>query len=195
MKALAKALFFVLFFVQSVLSEDAPFKKGTLSFEYQTGILFSPVIVHEELPSFNYWQTNLRIGRMLNSPHGKGIFRGNLEGIIEITASSVVEGKGSYLFGIGPLFRYNFVRKSRKFFPYIQVGAGVCYTDAYYYEATGQGFNFTIHLGIGVKYLLSKRIAIELETRYEHISNAGMDHRNKGINAIGPMFGFTYYLH
>lgn len=197
----SKFSIFISFFVFLLLTasplsgKEALFSKGKWTFEYQTGVMFSPVLVHEDLPSFNFWQTNIRLGRMLNSPFSRnGLFRGNLEGIIELTSASVIEGKGSFIFGIGPVIRYNFLRDGWKLVPYVQAGGGICYTDAYYYEAIGQGFNFTIQLGIGLKYILSKRWSLDLETRYNHLSNAGMDERNEGVNAIGATVGLTYYF-
>ena len=192
---LTKILCFTFLLNSPLYAQDFLFKKGRCSFEYQTGIMFSPILVHEDLPDFNYWQTNLRINRMLNTPHGKGILRGNFEGILELTTASIIEGEGSYMVGIGPIIRYNFIRPKWKLIPYVQAGCGICYTDAYYYEAIGQGFNFTLQTGIGIKYLLKKDWAVDLETRYHHVSNADMDERNKGINAIGFTVGITYYFH
>jgi len=187
---------FVLFCLTASLHAEEPlFKKGRWSIEYQTGLMFSPVLVHEDLPSFNFWQTNIRMGRMLTSPSKKrNILRGNVEALLEITSSSIIEGKGSFIFGIGPVVRYNLIRPTWRLIPYIQAGGGICYTDAYYYEAIGQGFNFTLQLGMGLKYLITKNWSFDMETRYYHLSNAGMDKRNKGINAIGATIGLTYYF-
>lgn len=186
-------LFLIIFLLISITYAEP--QKGKWSFEYQTGVMFSPVIVHTGMSDFNFWQSNLRFCRILTGLLNKNnLLRGDLEGIIEFSASSIVEGKGSFIFGCGPILRYNFLRPKWRIIPYVQAGGGICYTDAYYYEAIGQGFNFTLQLGIGAKYMLNSHWSLDIETRYNHISNAGMDHRNKGINAIGATIGFSYYF-
>jgi len=192
-----KGIVFILFFflASSSNAEEIYLKKGTWSFEYQTGVMFSPTVVHTDLPDFDFWQTNLRICRVLTDLlKQKGILRGNIEGIMEFTSSSIIKGEGSFIFGLGPIIRYNFLRPRWKIVPYFQFGGGVCYTDAYYYEGIGQGFNFTLQLGTGFRYFIGKRYSIDFEIRYNHISNAGMDHRNDGVNAIGATVGLSYFF-
>lgn len=191
----ATALILFLFLASSLNAEEIYLRKGTWSFEYQTGVMFSPIVVHTDLPDFNFWQTNLRICRVLtNLLRQSGILRGNLEGIMEFTSSSIIKGEGSFIFGLGPIIRYNFLRPKWKIVPYFQLGGGVCYTDAYYYEGIGQGFNFTLQFGTGFRYFITKRYSFDFEIRYNHISNAGMDHRNDGVNAIGATVGLSYFF-
>ena len=45
---------------------------------------------------------------------------------------------------------------------------------------------------MGVRYFLSKRWALALEYRYQHISNANIGAENVGINAQGPILGVSF---
>ena len=55
----------------------------------------------------------------------------------------------------------------------------------------GQRFNF--NLGVEARYFVAKSWAINLEYRYQQISNANLGHRNLGINAYGPILGYPSF--
>ena len=55
----------------------------------------------------------------------------------------------------------------------------------------GQPFNFNLDLGFGVRYFLGRNWSLSLEYRYQHISNAGLNKHNLGINADGPILGVS----
>jgi hypothetical protein len=174
------------------------FKKGHVSMQCVGGALWSPFLVNTSWPDINYYQTNLRIGLMLSDPHKPKYFlRGNMEGIIEITYSDIHKGSGSFLYGAGFLFRYNFVSPKTKIFPYIQVGAGVVYNDIYKdrtQSIVGQSIEFTVRGSIGTRYFWADNWSIDVEAVFEHVSSAGMSDRNGGLNAAGGFIGFTYFF-
>ena len=170
------------------------FKKDRLSVQLTTGFLCSPVFIHKYLPTFNYAQTNLRGCWMLDDPGPEdSLLRGNFEAILEATGSYIYKGSGNYMYGATLLLRYNFLRPGWKLIPYIQGGAGMMYTDAYYYYALGQGFNFTPQGSLGARYLINKNWSVDLEGKFHHISNGGLDSSNIGVNAFGAFIGLTYY--
>lgn len=70
--------------------------------------------------------------------------------------------------------------------PYIEGGIGIIYTD---YKVEGQGlrFNFNPLLGAGVEF--GPDPALFVEARVHHISNAGLDEENTGVNSAQLMFG------
>jgi len=47
----------------------------------------------------------------------------------------------------------------------------------------GTSFNFTSHIGLGLRFGQSKNHVVKL--RYQHISNGGIDEVNPGVNMIG----------
>ena len=67
--------------------------------------------------------------------------------------------------------------------PYIEGGIGVIYTD---FQVEGQGlrFNFNPQLGIGAEFPSGSKKPYFTALRLHHISNAGLDDENRGINSI-----------
>ena len=173
------------------------YTEDRLSLQVMTGPLVSSSALGPAIPDFDYWQTNVRLGWMLSSPDGKGgALDGNLEFLAELTGSLVYEGFGDYIAGVAGIIRYNVTGLHPRFVPYVQAGLGLVYTDAYQdrtQTAVGQGFNFAPRAGLGFRYLLSESWSVDAEGVYEHISNAGMDDRNGGVNAFGGFVGLTYF--
>jgi opacity protein-like surface antigen len=73
----------------------------------------------------------------------------------------------------------------------VQAGAGFCFTDVDR-RLLGQDFNFNLEAGVGIRYFISSNWSVELEYRYQHLSNANMSYRNIGVNAQGPVAGVSY---
>jgi hypothetical protein len=182
----------------SPASFSGVYVKDRLSMQLVSGAVFSPTIIASRTPVMDYAQTNLRLGWMLYSPSRQGFLpRGNLEAIMEVTNSIVYKGPGNYIGGVTAMIRYNIVPKGSRFVPYVQIGVGVVYTDAYKDEtqnAIGNSIEFTPQAGVGCQYLINKKWSISAELIFHHISNAGLDHRNRGINAVGGFIGVTYYF-
>lgn len=184
--------------VSQAPAEEELFVEDRITTQIVSGVLFSPVGIGPDHESFDYAQTNLRLGWMLNTPsENGGFFRGNFEAIAELSGSAVFEGWGNVLIGPTFLVRYNFVQPGWKIVPYAQVGAGFVYTDAYEngnQTAIGQAIEFTPQASVGLKYLACGNWSIDAEFMYHHISNASMADRNGGINALGGFVGATYYF-
>jgi len=70
--------------------------------------------------------------------------------------------------------------------PYVEAGAGVIYTD-FQREGQGSRVNFNPVAGIGLR---TKKTFITL--RAHHVSNAGLNDENRGINSV--VLGFGVYL-
>ena len=174
------------------------YTEGRMSLQLVSGALFSLTGLPEGSPALNYAQTNVRLGWMLASPEpGGGVFRGNWEGLVEITNSIVFKGPGNYIGGVTGLLRYNFVQPDWDLIPYIQGGVGIVYNDVYKDDtqnAIGQAIEFTPQCSIGVHYLINKNWAVAAEGMFHHISNAGLSNRNSSINSLGGFIGVTYFF-
>jgi lipid A 3-O-deacylase len=173
--------------------------KGQWSLQLVTGSLFSTRFPVDHEHTMDYWQTNLRLGWILNDPSPKNsLFRGNFEAILEVTNSSIYKGPGNYLGGLTAIIRYNFVQAGLKLIPYVQCGAGIVYTDAYKdhsQDAIGESIEFTPQGSIGLRYLIRNNWSIDAECMFQHISNASLATRNDGINALGGFIGLTYFFY
>jgi hypothetical protein len=80
--------------------------------------------------------------------------------------------------------------ETSKFQPYIKAGTGMVYMTQHTREQSTQ-FNFIDHGGLGMHYFFNKEAAFTLEGCYRHLSNAGIDHPNHGINTYFATAGIT----
>jgi opacity protein-like surface antigen len=62
-------------------------------------------------------------------------------------------------------------------------------------QEIGEGFNFALQAGIGLKYLINDRWSVSLEVDYRHVSDAGMTERNMGLNSLGGLLLVSYAFH
>jgi hypothetical protein len=211
LKTIVRSLFLFLSFVSLQPCAEAqgsdkvsdtfsgPFVKNRLSAQFVTGALFGPVSWVHDHATFNYAQTNLRLGWMASEPAETKYFgRGNFELLFEVTNSIIFDGFGNYLRGFTLLGRYNLLLSNPKWAPYIQIGAGVVVNDAYRDKSQGeigQAIEFTPQASVGLRYFLAPQWTLDAEAMFHHISNAGMSYeRNGGINAVGGFLGVTYFF-
>jgi lipid A 3-O-deacylase len=172
---------------------DDLFAAGQYEATLTSGVLFSPFIATYHRPTINYSVTSIQLGYMLSNLRGNHLLRGNLEVIGELFGDAIFTGAGNYISGVTVWGRYNFVQPGWRVVPFFQVGLGLTATDLDR-RIVGQVFNFNIEVGVGARYLLSSRWGIDLEYRYQHISNADTGPHNLGINAHGPILGLSYFF-
>ena len=81
--------------------------------------------------------------------------------------------------------------KSKTFKPYIEGGIGVIYTD---FQVRGQGlrWNFNPQIGLGTEIKAGNNDTFFISVRAHHISNAGLDDENRGVNSIMLMAGYYF---
>ncbi len=171
--------------------------KDRLSVQMVSGVLSSPTCIASRTPAMNYWQTNIRFAWMFSELKKRRHFlRGNFEALLEITNSFIYKGPGNYIGGLTGLVRYNFGQPDWKLVPYLQAGVGFIYTDTYKEDNApiGQALEFNPQLSFGIRRLINQNWSIDAEAMFHHMSNAGMDDINEGINASGGFIGLTYYF-
>jgi hypothetical protein len=123
---------------------------------------------------------------------GNRWYRGNFELVLEASFLYSFEPKDGIAGGFTPLIRYNFLAGDH-WVPFVQIGAGLLALD-FDLRNQSDGFNFSLHAGLGVHYFLSERTALTGELRLHHISNTGIHERNDGINTGLIHFGLTFFL-
>jgi lipid A 3-O-deacylase len=96
--------------------------------------------------------------------------------------------------GFTPKIKYTFVAHNR-IRPYAEFAGGPFWTDltGKIPEESGQ-FNFVLSAGFGVSYFLTDQAALNIGYRFQHISNAGTQYPNIGLNASLPYGGFSFYF-
>jgi len=130
-------------------------------------------------------------GKVITDPMGKGWLRGNVEGIIEGAFSYVFKNQNTYSAGVNLLARYNFLPASDKWRPYVQGGFGVVVTNLGI-NNFGTNFSFASNAAAGIQYFFNTENSINLEWRYFHFSNAGIDDDNAGLNMGHIFLGFSH---
>ncbi|MGF1678383.1 MAG: acyloxyacyl hydrolase [Candidatus Methylacidiphilales bacterium] len=184
--------------LRNEVADTRLYRQNLVSLQLVTGALVSPVGIGPDTDTFNYTMTNLRLGWMMNTPALDGHpLDGAVEFLFELSGSAVFEGAGSFLSGPTLLLRYHFTQPDWRWVPYIQLGGGITFTDAYEdrsQRAIGQQMEFTPQASLGSRYLIDPNWSLDIEFIYHHISNAGLAERNLGINALGGLAGLTYFF-
>src|SRR6266568_3676504 len=144
--------------------------------------------------STGVWNLGLRYGWILTRPHGPGFLKGRFEYAVDAVPAFLVFQPANTAFGAGfnPLnFKWDFATRER-IVPYLELSGGTLFTN-HTVPAGTNTINFTPSAALGTHFLRdSGNWAVEL--RYMHISNAGLERRNPGINtlqvrlAIGKFF-------
>jgi hypothetical protein len=135
------------------------------------------------------WDVGLRYGWVLTEAHGQGFLRGEFEYAIDAVPVYAIFQPGGSTYGIGvnPLnLKWNFSRHG-PFVPYVELSGGVLFTTKEVPAFTSR-VNFTPSAAFGT-YLPGKNLAWLVEARYLHISNAGLEPLNPGINTFEVRLG------
>jgi opacity protein-like surface antigen len=174
-------------------SIESRFDAGAWEGTVNEGILFSPFLATHNRPTLDYELTEVQLGYMLTPVRGTCFWRGNVEVVGSVLDGWIVDGRGTYVAGATAWLRYNFVPVAPRLVPFLQAGAGVTSTDLDR-RLEGEDFNFNLNLGAGLRYFVTPKWSVNLEYRYQHISNANLSNRNVGVNADGPMVSVSYYF-
>jgi len=89
--------------------------------------------------------------------------------------------------------RYDFVPKGWRLVPYIQGGLGATVLDIPQ-NFDGKSFNFNLDAAVGARYFIRPNCALNVEYRFQHISNADIWMRNVGVNTSGPLAGISFFF-
>ncbi len=119
-------------------------------------------------------------------------YGGNWELLGESFVGSQYHPNPAYVVGLTALLRYNFATKLR-LVPFIDGGAGPTFTDIGLPDLS-LTYNFNLQAGIGVHYFWRRNSAFTLESRFFHLSNAGLKYPNDGVNTVSFLFGFSWFF-
>lgn len=137
--------------------------------------------------------TSLAYGHMLGKVRGEGHwYRGNAEFRVELFGGAEFSPDSGWFVGLTPHLRYDLATGSR-WIPFFDIGAGVTATGIGPPDLSGT-FEFNLQAGAGVQWFLSDNVALSLETRYLHISCAGIHLPNLGLNTVAGLLGITFYF-
>jgi len=118
-------------------------------------------------------------------------FPGLLQFVWEPFASYVSSPNKNMEAGNNFLIKIGILPETSNFQPYFKGGVGFIYITQHTQEQSTQ-FNFNEYAGIGMHYFLQKKIALTLEYRFRHISNADIKRPNSGIDNNFAVCGVSF---
>jgi hypothetical protein len=126
---------------------------------------------------------------------GKSFYRGSLFWVNEVEAIVSHHPETRYIFGYSPvMLEYKFLWPKVDWSPYVFGGGGFSHTD--WNEARQReiatNFEFLLHLGGGVEFYKTKQGAFSVNYRFFHVSNAGIQFPNIGINTNLFTIGYSF---
>jgi lipid A 3-O-deacylase len=108
--------------------------------------------------------------------------------VIEPVFFYYIEPEHTEGFGITPRLRFDY--HGWRIVPYVEMGVGLFYTDLDVWEL-GQEFNFSPQGEVGLDLPLGSCTFLNFGYRFHHISNAGMNERNGGVDTNMAIIGFS----
>jgi lipid A 3-O-deacylase len=111
---------------------------------------------------------------------------------VEVSAGSTLDPTNRFMASVNffALYYLDWF-KIGTFRPYIEGGIGAIYTD-FREEGQGTRFNFNPQAGIGAEFTVGSGLTFFSAIRAHHISNAGIDDQNRGINSVVFMLGHYF---
>lgn len=128
------------------------------------------------------WDAIARLGWFLSDDMGKGSwYQGRHELLVELPYHLAVDHDARSMVGGYLLGSWKFTSLER-FAPYVFAGGGVLFVDLGL-PSMGTRLDFSYQAGTGLQYFIHKDLALGLEYRYHHISNAGTASPNEPLNS------------
>jgi lipid A 3-O-deacylase len=182
---LASAIFLMMFFGSSADAQKRP-EDGATEIQIWTSGGHS---VPGGRGDTGIWNAGLRYGWVLTEPHGPGFLAGRFEYAIDAVPAYLIfqPPNTAYGAGLNPLnLKWNFATRG-SWVPYLELSGGTLFTTHSVPPGTSN-VNFTSAAAFGTHFLRQRR-TWTLELRYMHISNAGLERLNPGINTVEVRIG------
>ncbi len=187
---LPRVWIFLLLMVMPLAAQNRP-EEGGHEFQIWTGGGHS---VAGGTANTGVWNLGVRYGWILTRPHGPGFLNGRFEYALDAIPAFVLFQPHNTAFGAGfnPLgLKWNFAARGR-LEPYFELGGGTLFTN-HQVPAGTSSTNFTSGAAFGM-HMLGDKHAFSIEARYMHISNAGLERLNPGINTFQMRLGIGKFL-
>jgi hypothetical protein len=141
------------------------------------------------------WTAGFRYGWVLTEPHGPSILRGRFEYAVDAVPVFVVFQPANTAYGaaVNPFALIWDFDTHGRVVPYIDLGGGILFTNTQVPPGTSR-INFTTAGAVGVHFLAGK-MNWTADVRFMHISNAGLQALNPGINTLQLRLGVGWFTH
>jgi hypothetical protein len=141
------------------------------------------------------WTAGFRYGWIITEPRGPGLLRGRFEYAVDAVPAFVLFQHSNTAHGaaFNPFtLIWNFDARGRVV-PYIELGGGALFTNTQVPQGTSR-INFTSASALGLHFL-TKKLTWSTDIRFMHISNAGLETPNPGINTVQLRLGVGWFTH
>ncbi|MGA7796859.1 MAG: acyloxyacyl hydrolase [Candidatus Acidiferrales bacterium] len=141
------------------------------------------------------WTAGFRYGWVITAPRGPGFLRGRFEYAVDAVPVFVVFQPTNTAYGaaINPVgLIWDFDTRGRVV-PYLDLDGGVLFTNTQVPAGTSR-INFTTAGAVGLHFLAGK-MNWTADVRFVHISNAGLQALNPGINTVQLRLGLGWFTH
>jgi hypothetical protein len=177
----------------SSLRPEEGFQSGTWHLGLMGGYSVSHKIFAPRSADVHFVPLLLQIGYTLTDVRGPFPVRGSLEVIFEPTFMITTTPSTTFGEGASLLLRYNFVTGTR-WVPFLDLGMGILHWNLNLPTILETRFNFTLQTGPGLHYFATDHLAITGQVRLHHISNAGIESPNIGVNSSVYLLGVSYFF-
>lgn len=168
------------------------FRSGTQVLGFSAGATYG-ILAFGGLERHHLSLITVSYGHMIGGMKGADSwYRGNWELRGELFSGAQVNSDTCWVIGVTPHLRFNFATSTR-WVPYADVGAGITLTDIGAPDLSG-AFQFNLQAIAGVNYFIRDCLAINLEGRYLHLSNANISKPNYGVNTAGGFIGVNTFF-
>jgi hypothetical protein len=141
------------------------------------------------------WTAGFRYGWIITEPRGPGLLRGRFEYAVDAVPAFALFQHSNTAYGaaFNPFtLIWNFDARGRVV-PYIELGGGALFTNTQVPQGTSR-INFTSASALGLHFL-TKKLTWSTDIRFMHISNAGLETPNPGINTVQLRLGVGWFTH
>ncbi|MAI79297.1 MAG: hypothetical protein CL917_10175 [Deltaproteobacteria bacterium] len=177
--------------ITSVASEDEKRFGFGLSIGYGEGVAVRSVQKGLNVGDVEWMAIEPSIRMRLTSiGDGTRWYQGTLDGLIMGTVVLNFEPWRGNAGGAVAAIRYT-IRPRQRLRPYFEVGLGVGRLD-FKLQDQADGICFFIHTTVGVRWALDDRFALLAGLNWQHISNAGVNPPNPGLDTLGFRVGIEF---
>jgi lipid A 3-O-deacylase len=145
-----------------------------------------------DFSDLEFFNVGIRFGWLPFDRVGSGPFHGSLELGLEPLYRRYVDPVDAFFAGLGATARYHFLSLGR-FVPYVEIAGFAGGTDLEVKEIRSD-FTFLLWGGVGASYFVTDRTALYGGYRYQHVSNAGTDRPNRGIESHTGVLGVSLFF-
>ena len=169
------------------------FEKGDSHLTLSAGVGLGMSCFLTSVEAHDWGLGTLEYGRILSRTVAEDRwYQGNWEVLGQVFGGMQYRPSTAYIVGVAPVLRYNFTPGWR-LVPFLDVAAGVTATDIRDHSLSTT-FEFNLQAGAGAHIFLKRDLALTLQYRLYHISNAGIDAPNAGVNTSTILAGVSWFF-